>query len=514
MVTKSLGKVGKGAAILFIGTGLGLIFGFFIRVLIARFYSVEHYGVYNLYYSFLLIFGSIAAVGLRDGLNRYIGYYRGKEEEKNIYSSIRWGIIIGTISSLLMGAILYLSSGYIAPILAEDPFFEYYLKIAAITVPFYTLLLVLISVFRGFERTKERIFFSNLGRNSLILISILVIGFLSLEFEMVIVAVSISIISITVALYIYYRAKIEDLVSKTTTHFKNFKVGKELLLFSLPLLIVSIMAKVMGYTDTMMLAYFQTETEVGLYNAAKPISRLIGTGLIVSVFIYQPLVSKLYAQKKFEENDLIYNFLTKWISFLTLPMTLCFILFPEVVLSIFGVDYTIAASTLQVLAIAYFIRNLTGPNHSTLIGYGKSKFVMYANSGGAILNVAVNALLIPIYGTLGAAIATGVSLTGMKIIKSIKVYKLSGIHILKPYILKPVIFTSIIALLIGVPIRRFFEINLPILGVLFGLFLAIFFMTMVLTKSISKQDIKLLLLVEKRTGLDLKRTKRILNKFL
>ena len=513
-ITKSLAKVGKGASLLFIGTMLGMVFGFFMRVVIARFYSVEDYGIFNLYYSFLLIFGSVGALGLRDGLNRYIGYYTGKREEEKIASTIKWGIIIGVISGILLGALLIFTSQYIAPILSEDPNFVFYLRVVGITTPFLVIFNVIISIFRGFERAKERIIFSSLGRQSLILIAVSIVGLMALPFEILIIAVSVAIIVITIALYIYYRKKIKNFVTKSTDYFQNSQIGKNLLLFSLPLLLVSIMAKVMGYTDTLMLAYFETEAEVGLYNAAKPISRLIKTGLTVSIFIYQPLVSKLYAQKKYEENEVIYTSLAKWISFLTLPMALCFIFFPRVVLSVFGEGYGIAASTLQVLAIMYFIRNVAGPFHSTLIGYGKSKFVMYVNSTSAFLNVLANLILIPIYGVLGAAIATGLTsvLVGT-IIKSIKVYKLTGIHILKSSILKPVILTSLIGILVGLIIKRVLVINVFLLGVMFFVFTFIFFLMMVLTNSISKYDINILTMVEKKTGLDLKRLKNLLKKF-
>jgi O-antigen/teichoic acid export membrane protein len=206
--------------------------------------------------------------------------------------------------------------------------------------------------------------------------------------------------------------------------------------------------------------------------------------------------------------------LTKWICFATLPAALCFILFPEAILSIFGTEYLIAASTLQVMVLIYFLRNLMGPNHSTLISYGKSKFVMYTNALGAILNVGFNFVLIPKYGPVGAAIATGISLTSITVIKSIKLFKLSGIHVFRPHIIKPTILTSLIAVLIAIPLGRFITVNLIGLGIFFILFTAIFFLIMILSKSFSNEDIRIILLIEKRTGLNFTRTKRILKRFL
>jgi O-antigen/teichoic acid export membrane protein len=514
LVTNSLGKVGKGAGILFFGTILGMFFSFLTRVLIARFYTVEQYGLFNLYYTFLIIFGSIAAVGLQDGLTRYIGYYTGKGDQKKIAAVITWGLFFGLISGILLGILLYLSSGYIAPFLAEDPGFSFYLKIVAITTPFYAIFNILMSVFRGFQRVKERIIFSSLLEPILILLLVAVVGFMALAFINVLIAVSFTVIIITIIFYVYYLRKKKYLFSRGSSELFKLKIGKELLIFSLPLLLVSIMAKVMGFTDTIMLGYFQTESAVGIYNAAKPVSIFISTGLTISIFIYQPLVSNLFGQNKFKENEKIYTSLTKWICFPTLPMALCFILFPKTVLSVFGKEYLIAASTLQVLALVYFLRNLLGPNHSTLIAYGKSKFVMYANVMGALLNVGANVILIPLYGPVGAAVATGISLLSITTVKSFRLFKLSGIHVFRSHILKPVFFTSLVAVLIAIPVMRLITINLIMLGILYMLFTTIFLLMMILFKSFSKEDIKLIVLFEKKTGLNLKRTKKILKRFL
>jgi hypothetical protein len=68
--------------------------------------------------------------------------------------------------------------------------------------------------------------------------------------------------------------------------------------------------------------------------------------------------------------------------------------------------------------------------------------------------------------------------------------------------------------LIAIPGGRFITVNLIGLGIFFILFTAIFFLIMILSKSFSNEDIRIILLIEKRTGLNFKRTKRILKRFL
>jgi len=492
-----------------------MFFGFLKRVLIARFYTPGDYGYFNLYMTVLAIFATFGAFGLRSGIQRNISYYLGKDEEKKVSSIIGWGLSISIIVGIGSGAILYLFSPYIAPFFSDNPDLVYYFRLAGLAVPFSVLVTVLTSVFRGFQRTKEKIIFHRLGQSTLLLAFIIIIGGLAYSFDTIIIGAfaSTAITSIFFIFYYFKIVKTELNLEKKLGFQKG--LGKKLILFSLPLVLVDMMMRVMGWADTILIGYFSTEEAVGFYNAARPLTSFISIGLSVTLFIYSPLAAKFYAQEKFKENEVIYSALTKWICFLTLPIALVLIIFPEVVIKTsFGGDYLPGMIPLQILAIAYFVNNLMGPNGATLTAYGKTKFLMYATSGAAALNVLLNMLLIPIYGIIGAAAATGLSLIGMNTIRVLKLNKLAGIHSLKSNTLKPISTTATICLMSGIAIKRIIPINLYIVGGFFIGFFVIFFLSMILTRSISNEDIKVLLLVEKKLGIDLSKIKTLLKKFI
>lgn len=56
--SQTLQRIVRGAGILFVGIVISMFFGFLIRVIIARYFSVEEYGVLN----FVLIVLSITLV--------------------------------------------------------------------------------------------------------------------------------------------------------------------------------------------------------------------------------------------------------------------------------------------------------------------------------------------------------------------------------------------------------------------------------------------------------------------
>ncbi len=55
----------------------------------------------------------------------------------------------------------------------------------------------------------------------------------------------------------------------------DIELGKHLVTFSIPLMLVGILNFMMTRTDTLMLGYYKGSEVVGVYNAASPLARLI-----------------------------------------------------------------------------------------------------------------------------------------------------------------------------------------------------------------------------------------------
>ena len=73
---------------------------------------------------------------------------------------------------------------------------------------------------------------------------------------------------------------------------------KEILSFSWPLLFSSLAWFLISGTDKIMLGILASEVEVGYYTAATPIAKHLIFFYMITVFIFQPIASKLFAQKK------------------------------------------------------------------------------------------------------------------------------------------------------------------------------------------------------------------------
>jgi O-antigen/teichoic acid export membrane protein len=514
LVTNSLGKLAKGTGILFFAMIMGIFFNFLARVIIARFYTPDDYGLFNLFFTILSIFAGIAFFGLGSGMPRFIGHYTGSGEKHKIRAMEGWSLLIGLVSGISFSILLFFLAPWIAPLFSEENVFIDYMRIAAVTLPFFVILNSLITIFRGHQRTIERILFYDFGMNLTFLIFSFIISILALPFIGVIWSMFAAIVLITISFFIYYLNQQKSLLKNFGSYSFNPSLGKEILIFSLPLLLVDILTQSGGWVSTLMIGYFISASAVGYYQVAYPLSVFIATGLTVSGFLYAPLVASLYSQRKFNETKEIYSTLTKWICFLTLPLAMVLFFFPETIISVFfGVDYISAAIPLKILSIAFFINTMTGPDGAVLIAYGETKFLMYATTGNALINILLNFIIIPNYGIIGAAFTTGFSLILVNIIRISKLFAISGVHSLKPKNLKPIISTVFFGSILVIALTY-----LPILGILqaiiaFVLLSILFLLMMLLTHSVSKQDINLLKLIEKKIRINLSFVERLIIRF-
>ena len=134
-----------------------------------------------------------------------------------------------------------------------------------------------------------------------------------------------------------------------------------------------------------------------------------------------------------------YQLVNRWLLIFAITISAVFILFPEKVLLLFGSQYLESSQVLVLLTIATFTQAILGAAGPTLSMSGHTKLVLFNSVGTFILNFGLNIWLIPIYGILGAAIATLTSLTIIGLIRVTQVYFILKINFLNLKLIKPIL---------------------------------------------------------------------------
>lgn len=508
-MTESLGKMAKGGAIVFAGI---LIFSFFeliTRVIMARYTNQSDYGTFSIALVLLNIAVLVSCLGLQTGVMRFVAYYRGKADDKKVKGVIISAVKLSFIASIVCFLLFFFFSDHMTKLFGlEQPDV---LKIFAIAIPFAVSTEILASVFRGFDRMQERFYFRDFLPSILKLVFIIPFIILGYSFLDLVFSYIMAIVIVSIAFVAYTIKKLPVNLSD------GQPMSKELLLFSLPLLTANTSTIIIMQIDTLMLGYFKTAELVGLYNAAHPIAQLVRFFMNALFFIYVPITSQMFAKNNIEEMRRNYVILSKWTVSATLPFFLIIFLFPGTVIRVlFGSAYVepSVALTLQILSLGMFIHIFFGPNAAHLIVMGKTRLHLINNLIAMIMTVVLNLLLIPPYGIIGAAVATAISIASMSALASIPIYNEHRIHPFTKNYLKPVIIYILLISIIYTLINSVHvKITIWILIAISIMFYILYGITILVSKGFDKEDIALLLLLEKKLGFDKSRIKTVLEKF-
>jgi len=198
------------------------------------------------------------------------------------------------------------------------------------------------------------------------------------------------------------------------------------------MLLSSSLALIMGLTDTIMLGMFRTEEEVGIYNIALKLSMITSITLMAINTIAAPKFAEFWGKKDLDGLAKVAQQSTKLIFWTSFPVLILFLFFPKPILGVFGEEFKTGALALIILTIGQFVNAAAGSVGYILNMTGKQKFVQNIIFIGALINIILNYLLIPIFGIIGAALASAVSMIFWNIMFSIKVK-----YILKTWIFYP-----------------------------------------------------------------------------
>lgn len=167
-------------------------------------------------------------------------------------------------------------------------------------------------------------------------------------------------------------------------------------------------ATVYVHLDTIMLGFMKTDVDVGYYNAAVKIKGIL-VSIVTSLGVVLLPRSTYYLEKKLEEE--FYKITYKALNFVVLiaiPLMVYFMIFAEEgILFLSGDAYRGSILPMQVIMPTLLfigMSNVTGMQ--ILVPLGKESVVLYSEIVGAIVDLILNFLLIPILASTGAAIGT------------------------------------------------------------------------------------------------------------
>jgi O-antigen/teichoic acid export membrane protein len=198
---------------------------------------------------------------------------------------------------------------------------------------------------------------------------------------------------------------------------------KEILRRSAPMAISAASFLLMQSLDVLMLKQFDNYAVVAVYSVAVKLTLLLSVALASVNAVLAPKIAEDYNRGALEALALKVKKSTRLIFFSTAPAILILALGAEWILSWFGAAYTGAKSALLILLLGQAVNAFCGSVGVYLNMTGKQKAFQWIVASALVLNIALNAYLIPIYGMNGAAWATAASMMAWNFTAVLYVYK-------------------------------------------------------------------------------------------
>jgi len=500
-IQSALGSIGLSAVLIFGATLVSQGLGFLTRVTMAQYLPVDGYGNVVIGLSILNMFGLVGLVGMPAALSRYLPRQETTDERRRILASAFQ--IVGVLS-LTVAISIFFSAGLLATVVFNNQSLVWIIRIFAGILPFYALFKFSLGGFRGYEATRPRIITQNVLRPGLQLAGI--VAFVSLGYGTTGIAFAYGMAFVAMAavgVVLLYRGgkfSASDLVRQSsTTRYR------ELLAFSVPLAASGAINVIAKHSDLIILGIFKPSSQVGVYEVAFRMGVFVILLFTPAVgFLFQPIMSRFDAEDEQQQMDDLYTVATRWMVVASFPVFALFFLFSEQTLVfMFGESYRTGETALRVLLVGFLISLLPGLTGNFLTAVGETKLLMYISAGTMLLNVAVNLVLIPMYGIVGAAIATATARTLNNTVQSYLIYREYGVSPFnRHYVVPTVLMLGFILAVYVAPIPlaslNFVE-GVPV-AMAFGI---LFFAVLLATRSLYAVELELVDGLLARVGIPL-----------
>lgn len=184
------------------------------------------------------------------------------------------------------------------------------------------------------------------------------------------------------------------------------QIARRLLRNSYPYIFSSLMVTLFQNTDHVMLKMISGDTENGYYSAAI-------TSATVCSFVYAAIIDSMrpviLSSKKAGDEEYGKHVSTLYciIIYLALAQGLAFTLLAKpIVMILYGPEYLQTVPVIQILVWYVSFSQMGRIRNIWILTEGKQRILWKINLAGALLNIAINALLIPYFGAFGAAFAS------------------------------------------------------------------------------------------------------------
>jgi O-antigen/teichoic acid export membrane protein len=389
---------------LLFATVLGQVVSFAVQILVARRIGAEAYGVYSYALTWIGLLALLAVMGNDRLLIRYGSEYRARGELPLLHGVIRWAWVRSLAAACLLGGVFAWATLALAP--------SAYGRLGVALWGALGLVLVVATfLVESMLRVEEAQVWATLPNRVLqplfmggLFLLLSALATTSPNAHGAIAANTLSLLLVVLVGLVALRPPLPPYPNRSIEMPRRAWRGTSLA-FGINALALHLNVQ----TDMLVLGFFHDQEILGIYGAVTRFATVTSFAGLAVVTIVQPMLARAAANATREELQQLVTGGARLVFLATFCFALPILVFAEFLLSIFGHGFEAGAAALRILALGSIVAspvNLAG----ALLGMtGHEKEATTVMVAGCVLTLALNLLLAPRFGAIGAAAATAAS---------------------------------------------------------------------------------------------------------
>jgi O-antigen/teichoic acid export membrane protein len=400
----------------------GILIGFISLLIIQPVYlSKAEMGLTRLLLAFASLFSSVFAFSISNITVKFFPYFKDYNNKHNGFFGLT--VIIPAIGSAI-GCLLLL--------LFKDAIIQYYSSESKVFVFYFyhtflfsfilSLILALNSYSNALLKTTVPSFLNDVLTRVIFVLLVLIYAAGYITYQQFIWAfiLSYGLQAMLLLGYIIYYGNPSFKINKTVIK----QIGSlNLLKYGAVLTITTITSIGLKFLDMIMIGHYKSDSDVGVYSIAAFIATIIETPLNSLERIANPKIAHGLAENNHKEVKDIYYQSSKYLTIVGGLLTILVVLNISDLLLMLPNDWSSGIKVTMIISISAFVNMATGINYPILFNSHKYYYGAIFIAIMLITSFVLNTLLIPIYGIMGAAIATTVAAVVFNALKYLFILK-------------------------------------------------------------------------------------------
>lgn len=385
----------------FSGNVLTQLFGLVTFPILTRLLSVEQYGLFSLITTTMLIAIVPAKAGMPNGIIRFYSEYNDSTYNRTVFAST---VCLSSFAFAIAATVFYNIVIWLAKWngLIDSEYFTCFL-IMSLFLLIRPLNIIVLNMMRVRGKTLQINITDLVEKILSTALSLLLFVFLIKEIYGFFIGIVMGHIFVAFSLWNWV-IKNYDLRFSAISN----PLFKSLMIFGFPLLLNEIGYILLSYADRYLIVLLIDEGALGIYSVGYNLAMYIGNAITIAVsYSIVPLYVSLFQKKGRKETEEFLSVSMNYLTIIIIPV--CFgyyIISEDLFVLLASKKYVLAAEFSYLILVGNILIGLNSMLNAGLYLMKKSGTILIIMSISVIINVVINLILIPIYGILGASIAT------------------------------------------------------------------------------------------------------------